>query len=409
MKVILSTELEDNYNSFMVLRSYNEVRNINGVDVVIVHKCEGISDFDAGVFISEFYSSGIKSFLYINDKPSKVLKMVITGVGGLVYPDEFYFEDEDELNGLLEDLGMGTETNSLALTSTQVVRDFIGAFSRQEERIQAPVYLEQVKQAINELSTMVHIQDLQIKEMGVSALDVFNSANTIITSMNEQKKLLEKKLNEFEETIVTSRPTKHSSFTSEIMFFPSYNHRGSTKVLNIRELSPCRYLTSFILAYTHRLHFELNKRVKLIFVHQKGKGVADKYSDFATITQESMHFNSIYDNEIIATNSPKKDVMSKLLSSNNDIIIVVDRLYSSSDIVTGKVIKVNAVSGFSDLKRFNVKANNCIFPITSQANELFSIPLIKNYPKEPDTRHAIYSQTCKDQFSILDNLLGINS
>lgn len=408
MKVIISTELEDKYNNYIVVRDFKAVRNLKGVTVLILHKVEGLSDFDAGVFISNFYKDGIKSFVYINSNPSKVIKTVINGVGGTTYEDEFYFDDEDELTALLDDLGLDTSTNSLVLSSTQIVKDFIGAFSRGEERIQAPVYLEQVNQAVTELSELTHKQELQISEMGVSAIEVFERASSIIVSMNDQKKILEKQLEEFEESQALKQMSKQSNaFSSAIMFFPSFKYVGTSKVLNIRELSPCRYLTSFLLAYTHHIHFNLNKRVKFIIVHQKGKGIADKYSEFTAITQESMGISSLYDNEIIATNNPKKDVMQKLTHLDDDVIIVFDRLYSATDIITGRVVKVNAVSGLSDINRYKVKPDTCIFPITSQPNELFNIPLIKNYPKEIDMQYAVYAQTCKNQFDILDGMLGL--
>lgn len=408
MKVIISTELEDKYNNYIVVRDFKAVRNLKGVTVLILHKVEGLSDFDAGVFISNFYKDGIKSFVYINSNPSKVIKTVINGVGGTTYEDEFYFDDEDELTALLDDLGLDTSMNSLVLSSTQIVKDFIGAFSRGEERIQAPVYLEQVNQAVNELSELTHKQELQINEMGVSAIEVFERASSIIVSMNDQKKILEKQLEEFEESQALKQMSKQSNaFSSAIMFFPSFKYVGTSKVLNVRELSPCRYLTSFLLAYTHHIHFNLNKRVKFIIVHQKGKGIADKYSEFTAITQESMGISSLYDNEIIATNNPKKDVMQKLTHLDDDVIIVLDRLYSATDIITGRVVKVNAVSGLSDINRYKVKPDTCIFPITSQPNELFNIPLIKNYPKEIDMQYAVYTQTCKNQFDILDGMLGL--
>lgn len=408
MKVIVSTELKDNYNNYVVVKDFKSVKNIKGVTVLIIHKCDDISEFDAGVFISNFYSSGIKSFVYINSNPSKVIKTVINGVGGVIYEDEFYFEDEEELNALLDDLGMDTSTNSLVLSSTQIVKDFIGAFSRHEERIKSPVYLEQVSQAVNELSELTHKQELQISEMGVCAIEVFEKASSIIVSMNDQKKILEKQLEELEESQDSRQQIKqNSSFSSAIMFFPTFKYTGTTKILNVRELSPCRYLTSFLLAYIHHIRYELNKRVKFIIVHQKGKGVADKYSSFTSITQESMGFSALYENEIIATNNPKKDVMQKLTHQNDDVIIVLDRLYSSTDIISGKIVKVNALSGFSDLDRFKVKPETCIFPITSQPNELFSLPLMKNYPKETDMQYAVYSQTCKEHFNKLDSMLEI--
>ena len=323
MRVIVSTELEDNFSNFIVVKDFKSI-NPTGVDVLIIHKFNE-SDFDAGLFITDLHSKGLKNFIYINENPSLVIKTSIIGVGGEFYEDEFYFEDEDELLSLLEDADVDDSSSSLALTSAQIVKDFIGAFSRGEEKIQAPVYLEQVSQAITELSELNYKQELQITEMGESAIDVFKRASSVINSMEVSKKILQKQLDEFEEK-VSSQTTRQSSFSSSaIMFFPTFKYSGvSTKVLSIKEYAPCRYLTSFLLAYRHYLHFEKNKKVKLVIVHQKGKNVASKYSSFTNISQESMGRVELYQNDIIATNNPKSDVMRRLTSQNDDIVIILE-------------------------------------------------------------------------------------
>lgn len=406
MKVIISTELQDNYTNFVVVKDFKSV-NPEGVDVLIIHKFDE-SELNVGIAISDLNSRGISHFLYICENPIMSIKMSVMGVHGSVYEDEFYFDDEDELMALLEEIGVSDEANSLALTSTQIVKDFIGAFSRREEKIQSPIYLEQVTQAVNELGKLTHFQELQISEMSMTANKVFDQASSVINSLQENKKEIEKKLDELEEKQASGQGMRRSSFSSSIMFFPSYKYTGvTTKVLCVREYSPCRYLTSFLLAYVHYLHYDKNRRVKLVITHQKGIGVSARYAGFTTITQESSGKDELYANEIIATNNPKKDVMQKLTSQSDDIVVVLDRLYGNQPIVTGKVTNVSAVSGASDIDRFKLKAENCIFTITEQPTELFHIPLIRNYAKETDMRYAAYSQVCKEQFKVLDGLIGV--
>lgn len=410
MKVIVSSDLEDKFDDYVVVRTLKEVRNLKGVTILIYHKVDGIPDFDVGVFISDFYNNGIKSFIYINSEPSKVIRTVIKGVGGVTYDDEFYLEDEEELNALVEDLGMdSSDNNSLVLSSTQIVKDFIGAFSRGEERIKAPLYLEQVTQAINELNDLTCRQEIQITEMGSSAIEVFNNASTIITAMNEKRKELAKQLSEFEESQNNRiSSSKSSSFSSAIVFFPTFKYVGSAKVLNIKEVSPCRYLTSFLLAYVHHIHYDLNKKVKFIIVLQRGKNLTDKYSDYTLITQESINQECLYKDEIVTTNIPKKDVMHKLThQDSDDVIIVLDRLFSNTDIISGKIKKLTAVSGYSDISKFGLKPEECIFTISGHSKEFFYIPLIKNYPKEEDMQYAMYNQTCREHFAKLDKFIDL--
>lgn len=407
MKVIVSTELDDNFTKFVVVDSFKKVKELQGVTTLIIHKYKE-SDFDAGVFVSQFHNNGIDQFIYISSSPSSTLQMVLKGVNGYYYEDEFYFEDEEELSTLLEDLGMEDEdeNTSLATSALNVVNDFVSSFAKGDERIKAPLYLENVTSAVNELSLLTHQQELKLNTMGASALEVFEKASAIIRNMDAQNKNIEKKLEELENQQNNSFSSK-PAFGNSIMFFSPYKYIGNSKILLIREYAPCRYLTSFVMGYLHHLHYVLNRRPKLIFVHQKGAGVSAKYADFTSITQESMNMSSLYDNEIIATNNPKKEVMKDLLTKQNDVIIVVDRLYGNQDIVSGRVTKINAVGSRSDIARYKVRPEDTIFSITRQPKELFTLPTIKNFPTEIDARYAAYTQVLGDKYEILDNKLGL--
>lgn len=407
MKVIVSTELDDNFTKFVVVDSFKKVKELQGVTTLIIHKYKE-SDFDAGVFVSQFHNNGIDQFIYISSSPSSTLQMVLKGVNGYYYEDEFYFEDEEELSTLLEDLGIEDEdeNTSLATSALNVVNDFVSSFAKGDERIKAPLYLENVTSAVNELSLLTHQQELQLNTMGASALEVFEKASAIIRNMDAQNKNIEKKLEELENQQNNSFSSK-PAFGNSIMFFSPYKYIGNSKILLIREYAPCRYLTSFVMGYLHHLHYVLNRRPKLIFVHQKGAGVSAKYADFTSITQESMNMSSLYDNEIIATNNPKKEVMKDLLTKQNDVIIVVDRLYGNQDIVSGRVTKINAVGSRSDIARYKVRPEDTIFSITRQPKELFTLPTIKNFPTEIDARYAAYTQVLGDKYEILDNKLGL--
>ena len=407
MKVIVSTELDDNFTKFVVVDSFKKVKELQGVTTLIIHKYKE-SNFDAGVFVSQFHNNGIDQFIYISSSPSSTLQMVLKGVNGYYYEDEFYFEDEEELSTLLEDLGMEDEdeNTSLATSAINVVNDFVSSFAKGDERIKAPLYLENVTSAVNELSLLTHQQELQLNTMGASALEVFENASAIIRNMDAQNKNIEKKLEELENQQNNSFSSK-PAFGNSIMFFSPYKYIGNSKILLIREYAPCRYLTSFVMGYLHHLHYVLNRRPKLIFVHQKGAGVSAKYVNFTSITQESMNMSSLYDNEIIATNNPKKEVMKDLLTKQNDVIIVVDRLYGNQDIVSGRVTKINAVGSRSDIARYKVRPEDTIFSITRQPKELFTLPTIKNFPTEIDARYAAYTQVLGSKYEILDNKLGL--
>lgn len=71
MRVIVSKTLQDNYQNFVVVDNFKKVRGLSGVTLLVIHNFEE-SDFDTGVFISEFKKNGIKNILYINENPMQM-------------------------------------------------------------------------------------------------------------------------------------------------------------------------------------------------------------------------------------------------------------------------------------------------------------------------------------------------
>lgn len=407
MKVIISNQLEDKYTNFFVYPSFKQAIDINGVDTLIIHKYQE-TEFDVGLFISKFKEKGVSKFIYISDTPSTTLRTILNGVDGHYYEDEFYFEDEDELLALLEEIDSGEENSQLAVAepAIDVLNDFVGAFTRGDERANTKALLDAVKDSITSLSTTINQQGQQIVAMGESTVSVFNKASQIISNLSEQSKKLAEKVEELENGAGVQSSSK-ASFSNNILYFTPFVYRSNAKVLFIREYAPCRYLTSFALGYLHHLHYELNRRPKLVFIVQKGAGIASKYSDYPIITQDNMNLGSLYNGEVVVTNNPKREVMKELLSKPNDVFVVVDRLYGQADIVSGRIVRVNALSSRSDIARYDVKAEDSIFSVTKQPRELFDIPVIKSFPIETETRYATYSQVMGDRYTILDAKLGL--
>jgi len=408
MRVIISTTLKDNYSNFVVVKDFKSVEGLSNVSLLVLHEFEE-EDFNVGIYINKLHKGGIDKFLYICPNPRESVKSALVGVRGKVYTDDFYYTDEEELLALESEFDYEETGLSTAGDCTKIIKDFLIRFNKGDETINAPAYIDQVNYALADLSSTVNEQHEIIMSMGNTALETYSKANALLSNMAKRRKELEEKLDAIAENQSLVTTAKHE-FSSNILFFPTTNYKGSAKVLLIRELSPCRYLTSFILAYEHYLHYEKNKRAKLIFVHQKGKGVGERYDDYCKITQESMHMESLYNTEIVATNNPKTDVMSKLLSGDFEVAIVVDRLYGANDIVAGRVTKLTAVSGVSDVARFKASMDKTIVSTVCRPNyEPFcTLRTISKYPESVDMRKVAYIQVHKDStFKKLDSLLGI--
>lgn len=415
MIVVVTTKYEGVFKQCVTVNTLKRVLTLcdqGDISVLVINSFEEDS-FNAGLIISDIRSKCMAKVLYISDSPDPITSMTIRGIQGEVYDSEFYLEDEGELLALLEEVGLSNSSNALALESSNnvsVIKDFIGAFTRGEKKINYPAYLNQVTTALNKLEQETKQTQLQLNEMGDTAISVFKKAAGIITSMHKQQQDIQAKLDELESAPQVSQSAQPSLGGGGISLYPSVTLTGSNNILLIREYSFCRYLTSFVLAYANYLKYTCNKRVRVIFCIQKGYGIKEKYNSMTCISQESLPMlDSLKGNEIIATNHPLAQVMKTLTSVPADVTIVVDRLYNRTDIVSGRVKKVCAVNGYSDIARYKCNIHDTIFPIVNynKVGALGYIPHIQKFPQETDARLAQYHQNCGDLYKALDKVLGI--
>lgn len=408
MRVVVSNKLKVKYRGYRVFKSFEELeKSGESVECIVLHSTLE-SDFSIGLHLSKLKKQGVKVFAYINESPSVTITMCILGCGGTVEQDEFYFDDEGDLDYLLSTLGLDSphSVSSVALSSVGVISDFIQYFINGDERLNTEFYLSSVQRAVSELAEQTKTKDLVIKDMSNSAVGIFNQASQVLEGMQKSRKELESKFNELEGAFKQREAPRMSK--AAVTMYPAFNYRGQAKMLHIQELTPCRYLTTFILSYQYYLSVSLNKRVKVIFIHQKASRVSEKYRGFTTtINSDNLSNENLISSDTVATDSPKLDVMTKLTSCNDDVIIVVDRLYNEP-IVRGTAKTVYAVSGLSDMTRYKVKPSECIFPVSEHPNALMCLPIVKSFPVDANTRQATCYQLYKpEHYAKLDKILGI--
>lgn len=409
MNFIVSESADDFFTQFMVERSLKSMRSKlkelnSGADLLVIHSFPE-KVFEAGVFLTEFKDLGVKSIIYINSNPDPVILNALNGVNGRHISDEFYLESEEDLLSLVEDLSVDTEVD---VSSVGILQDFVTDIGvKVPKNIIPPVVIENATSAIQDLRTSNDYHRQLVSTLGRGTMEVFRNAKALIKDLASEKEFLRKKLDELENSINTT-PSVGASFGGSINFYSSYRYNGNAKVLLIREYSPCRYLTSFCLGYLSHLHYEKNKRVKLVFIHQKGTGVAKRYANWVAINDQNSRIDSLYDHEVLTTNDPKKDVLKTILERAIDIFIVVDRLYGTDDIITGRTTRVCAVGSSGDIARYGINPENTIFSVTAQPKQLFELPVIRNFPLDPDARYSVYATNMRDSYIKLDEKLNLH-
>ena len=417
MKIIVSSDGRgENFKDFVTVKTLEEVKNYKGIDTIILHKTEE-KDFTIGVVLSNLRNTlGNFRLVYINQEPRAVIQMCLEGIGGYSYTDEFYLDDEDELTTLLEDidnmeLGNSEEDpkNELAMVTSsnfEIIFEFMRSFARGEERVNAPIYQEQVNDAISQLSLITQEQSTQLTTMGSTAMSIFAKASALVERVQVMQSELDEKVARIESEALKNQ--RRAPLGGSINFFPPIKYLNNSKVLVIKEYSSCRYLISYILAFKHWLHILHGKSVRLMIVTGNLVTPCTKYAPLGNLISDSTAgMESLISSDSLIIKSPKKDIMNNILDKPYDLTIVIDKLLSKDFILDGRVIKLNAVSGASDLDIFKLNVADTIFSTDNVDGAFECIKSIENFPKEVNGRLSAYNQMCgKSSFIKLKEKVG---
>jgi len=408
------------YEGYTIVSSLKELFRSDVTDIVL-HTPQGKPQ-DIVLDISALMNNRPNlKLVYINDNPVSLLRMAIDSLNGVCLTNTACLESADDLNSLFEDYALVNIQEATMLHNIEVLQNFIGEFISSNGNVSS-YNVTSAKRALTQLREEAHIPFEQARKIGTTAMEVLNETQDYLRQLNEQYIKLQEQLKLLEGKPKPIAP----SFTSGTLFYPTVeiNNIPLTKILYIKEYSPCRYLTSFLLAYRNYLNYKRNKRVKLVFVIQRGTCISKRY-DFATmISQESAKDASLFKNDIIAVNVPQKQVIERLLNKdggNYDIVILVDRLYSANILKSShkNFKKLDAISGKSDITRYGLNTSNVILPHISLSGKEFGfIPIIKSYPAEDEnSRYVAYQHACgekgvlgdkdKSLYDKLDSLIGI--
>lgn len=405
---ILSSDKFTNYKVVPSLKDAKQIVDKKGCKVILHHTSE--SDATASLSIVALNRNLVA---YISDKPSPALSMSVNGIGACVIEDEFYFDDESELDYCIQELDDGGDLVESPLSTLEnnmsIIQNFVKAFKSGDSVIQTDFYMNSVEQAIEDVTRCIKETDVQVRSTNDSIISILREVRGIIDNINNSRLELESKLSELEQTLSTERvrqPVLPSAFQNAVSIFPPVKYLGTAKVLHVCEVSPCRFLTSFLLGYYYHLKLVKEKKVKLIVIHQKNKRSNLRYTSFTRVMPQTLHETDLVLSPMVVTDTPKLDVINKLTRLGDDVIIVLDRLYGDN-ILEGQIETLYAVSGLADIERFKLNVNRCIFTEVTPKESFLCIPRIKQYDRNPSTRQAQYHQHCADKYVKIDEMLGI--
>lgn len=393
------------YTNFNIFTRLTDVpADFKNVNVIILTEVVE-KDMDLGRILTDAKSSGVKRFIYINEEPLELISALVRGFGGIVENDESLLE-EDTLEYIVENYEDYKNSNKLAvIESTSIIDDFIQGVVNNDSKVNSEYYQDRVKTALDEVIETSKKAETALTKISKSTLDLFKDVSVALHDIEKIKKKFDEKVYELESKL--SETPIATDTSNSVYAYPSVKYVGVKTVLYIKEKSECKYLLSFLLAYQDYLENKMSKKVKIIVTYQKFIDTQARYRSATQINVDTANTDSLISNKFIATHQPKRNVMYRLFDTDNDIFIVLDRMWGT-EILTGACIRtLYATSGVDAMRKSNILPNKCILSTANCDNLFMSIPTISNYPQDVSSRKAAYFQTCKELYNKLNVFLDI--
>ena len=399
MNVIVTT-LQIEYENFIKTDSLKNASSIVGdIDVLVYHTCieQNVSD---RVEILSRLKDRVSTLIYIRNKEylDSAIQVVTLGSNGKYIDDEFFLESSEELNKLVKSLA--EVTRIVSLSGVSVLSDFFNRYLQGDSSEFNTNYLTVVKQAVKNMIQEYHEKDLEIIQLSTTATELFTSSSEILSKLREEQEKLQNMVSHMKES--KSDPFKKSKEPQGLVFFPVVSYLKDRPIVRIKNISSC-YLTSFILGFKKYLEKSKLLKPRVLFIEPVGRVYENVYSEYTWISQFNLHEKES-DKDILFTNYPSRDLLNKILDSEEyNMFIIVDKTVSSDKHILnckGRSVKY-AVNSTKQIKKFNLKVSNCFSSINDIAGTMFTLPAFANYPAGVNEREMIYMRNCIDFYDRL--------
>ena len=97
------------------------------------------------------------------------------------------------------------------------------------------------------------------------------------------------------------------------------------------------------------------------------------------ITKDTIKNKMVFESNFMATSDPRKEILQQLLALENDVTIVLDRMYGE-ELLKGSLVKrLYAINGFSAMQKNKLPAAKTILSMVESEEVFLTIPHIKGF------------------------------
>lgn len=397
---ILTTRETKSFHGFERVRSVKDITKLTKKSYLIIESYDD-KDFELALFlINSVMSLGIHQVAYVTDNPVQIIDELMKSINAYRAHLPESIETPENISALMramadEDKSDDQET---LVENLEVLTDFVNSKVEGEPKVKRRLITSSLQTIVSALDDTVFSDRLrrQIQDMIVS----------FIMSTNN----LQREISKLEKEIVNLKASTMSG-ANGISSFQQYTYVGNARVLLIKEHTPTRYLTSFLISFINYLSDVASVKSKLIIIDNNNDNLDIRYegikkADFETIRKEVATLTL---SPVVYTATPNKSVLDTLFESVGvELFVVLDRTQKSINAVTGRSIKVaNAVSSKSKMRKLNLNANETIVNDQADVSQLGMISLVESYPKLEDARILTLQQAFSNVMKNLAEYSGV--
>lgn len=408
MNIVVSNSSKLDCVGFLKLDSLQKVVETRGVIDFLVYNKSGEDTEDIVIYLNEVKDRVGKIIYVCNEKDTDpVVKMLVIGMGGNYFDDEFFLEVPSELSNLVNSLEEVTEIAEMGGVS--VLSDFLNRYLKNGSTSFTQRYLVSVKEAVQSLMEEYNKKNVELLEMSETATELFSNTTEVLTGMRKEYGELQKSILKLEKEIkkdstvlqVPSNPSR----SPYMLFFPQVSYMKNKKIIRVKEIGSVRYLFSFMLGFRLYLENVMNVRPKLLVIESIGDVRESHYSEWNWVTKNTAKEKRLYYDNIVFTNYPNKEVLFNMLEDDDyDTFIVLDRSFGSKNhVLNSKGSLFFAVSGNSYVSDYKLNVHNCFTSCGGVTGVLFDIPCWNDYPSEKSFRERRYMNDMGSYYSMLSN------
>ena len=397
---ILTTRETKSFHGFERVRSVKDITKLTKKSYLIIESYDD-KDFELALFlINSVMSLGIHQVAYVTDNPVQIIDELMKSINAYRAHLPESIETPENISALMramadEDKSDDQET---LVENLEVLTDFVNSKVAGEPKVKRRLITSSLQTIVSALDDTVFSDRLrrQIQDMIVSF--IMNTNN------------LQREISKLEKEIVNLKASTMSG-ANGISSFQQYTYVGNARVLLIKEHTPTRYLTSFLISFINYLSDVASVKSKLIIIDNNNDNLDIRYegikkADFETIRKEVATLTL---SPVVYTATPNKSVLDTLFESVGvELFVVLDRTQKSINAVTGRSIKVaNAVSSKSKMRKLNLNANETIVNDQADVSQLGMISLVESYPKMEDARILTLQQAFSNVMKNLAEYSGV--